>query len=134
MIITVVTPSYNQGKFLEETIISVIGQEGDFFLDYIIVDGGSKDSSVELIKKYEALLQRGEWPIRCRGIEYRWLSEKDNGQTDAIIKGFRMAKAEVLAWLNSDDTTFPGLCSRPLLHLPRTGNNRPVRKILLYRR
>jgi glycosyltransferase involved in cell wall biosynthesis len=107
--ISIVTPSYNQGQFLAETIESVLGQEGDFFLDYIVVDGGSKDNSVELMKKYEILLQREEWQIKCRGIEYRWLSEKDNGQTDAIVKGFRMAKGDVLAWLNSDDTYLPGV-------------------------
>ena len=106
--LSIVTPSYNQGRFIEETITSVLSQEGDFFLDYMVVDGGSTDTSVDLIIKYESLLQRKEWPIRCRGIEYHWLSEKDNGQTDAIMKGFRMAKGEVLAWLNSDDTYLPG--------------------------
>jgi glycosyltransferase involved in cell wall biosynthesis len=106
--LSIITPSFNQGRFIEETITSILSQEGDFFLDYIIVDGGSKDDSVELIKKYEALLQRKEWPIRCHGIEYRWMSEKDDGQTDAIMKGFRMAKGGVLAWLNSDDTYLPG--------------------------
>lgn len=110
--ISIITPSYNQGRFIEETLSSVLSQEGDFFLDYIIVDGGSKDDSIEIIKKYEDLLQRGEWPIKCRGIEYRWLRENDKGQTDAIIKGFHMAKGEVLAWLNSDDTYLPGALSK----------------------
>ncbi len=108
-VLSIITPSFNQGRFIEETITSVLGQEGDFFLDYIIVDGGSKDNSVELMKKYESILQRKEWPIKCRGIEYRWVSEKDNGQTEAIMKGFRMANGEVLAWLNSDDTYLPGV-------------------------
>jgi len=112
MIITVVTPSFNHGRFLTETIESVLGQEGDFTLDYIITDGGSTDNTVEIIKKYESLLTRGEWPVRCREIQYRWLSEKDKGQTDAIIKGFRMARGEVLAWLNSDDTYLPGALAR----------------------
>ena len=106
-VISVVTPSYNQGEFLAETIESVIGQGGDFFIDYIIVDGGSGDNSVEIIRKYDELLQRGEWPIKCRGITYRWLSEKDKGQTDALMKGFRMARGEIFAWLNSDDTYLP---------------------------
>lgn len=108
MRITIVTPSYNQGNFLGETIVSVISQQGDFFLDYIIMDGGSTDNSVEIIKKYESLLERKEWPVRCRGIEYRWLSEKDRGQSDAIIRGFRMAAGDILAWLNSDDRYLPG--------------------------
>lgn len=108
MKITIVTPSYNQGAFLAETIESVIHQEGGFAIDYIIIDGGSNDNSIDIIKRYDALLQRGEWPVRCQSIKYRWISEKDKGQTDALIKGFRMAEGEVLAWLNSDDTYLPG--------------------------
>lgn len=107
-VISIVTPSYNQGEFLAETVVSVISQEGDFHIDYIIVDGGSNDTSVDIIRHYDALLQRGEWPIKCRGITCRWISEKDNGQTDALTKGFRMAQGDVLAWLNSDDTYLPG--------------------------
>jgi glycosyltransferase involved in cell wall biosynthesis len=106
--ITIVTPSFNQGKFLAETIESVISQEGDFSIDYIIVDGGSTDNSVELIRQYEEMLLHREWPIKCRGIAYRWLSECDKGQTDALIKGFRMAEGTILTWLNSDDTYLPG--------------------------
>ena len=105
---SIVTPSFNQGAFLGETIESVISQEGDFFIDYIIVDGGSTDNSVEIIRHYDAMLQQGEWPVKCLGIKYRWISEKDKGQADALIKGFRMAEGEVLAWLNSDDTYLPG--------------------------
>jgi glycosyltransferase involved in cell wall biosynthesis len=106
--ITIVTPSFNQGKFLAETIESVISQEGDFSIDYIIVDGGSTDNSVVLIRRYEEMLLSGEWPVKCRGIAYRWLSECDKGQTDALLKGFRMASGAILAWLNSDDIYLPG--------------------------
>jgi len=106
--ITIVTPSFNQGKFLAETIESVISQEGDFSIDYIIVDGGSTDTSVDIIRRYDALLQHKEWPVSCRGINYRWLSECDRGQTDALIKGLRMANGTILAWLNSDDSYLPG--------------------------
>lgn len=108
MKITIVTPSYNQGVFLAETIESVIRQEGDFTIDYLIIDGGSWDNSVAIITRYAALLERGEWPVKCQGIRYRWISEKDSGQTDALNKGFRLAEGEVLAWLNSDDTYLPG--------------------------
>jgi glycosyltransferase involved in cell wall biosynthesis len=107
-VVTIVTPSCNQGEFLAETIESVISQEGEFAIDYIIMDGASTDNSLEIIEHYESMLQRGEWPIRCQGISFRWLSEKDKGQTDALIKGFSMAKGEILAWLNSDDTYLPG--------------------------
>lgn len=106
--ITVVTASYNQGQFLSETIQSVISQEGDFWIDYIIIDGGSKDDSVEIIKSYEKILVEKQWNVRCRGITYRWISERDRGQADAIMKGFRLANGEILAWLNSDDVYLPG--------------------------
>ena len=105
---TIVTPSYNQGEFLAETIESVISQAGDFHIDYIIIDGGSGDNSLEIIRQYDARLHNGEWPIKCRGITYRWVSERDRGQTEALMKGFRMAQGGVLAWLNSDDTYLPG--------------------------
>lgn len=106
--ISVVTPSFNQGCYLAETIESVIGQEGDFNLDYLIVDGGSSDDSVEIIKHYEKLLDENHWQVKCGKIKYRWLSEPDRGQTDALTKGFHLAEGEVLAWLNSDDVYLPG--------------------------
>lgn len=101
--ISVITPSLNHGEFLEETIRSVISQEGNFRIDYIIMDGGSKDDSLLIIKKYESLLRDGLWPINCDGINYRWRSESDNGQADAINKGFALATGDLLGWLNSDD-------------------------------
>lgn len=107
--ISIITPSFNQGAFLAETIESVISQAGDCALDYIIVDGGSTDDSVAIIKKYAALLQQGAWPIQCRQISFRWLSEPDRGQADALAKGIRMATGEICAWLNSDDTYLPGV-------------------------
>jgi glycosyltransferase involved in cell wall biosynthesis len=105
--VSITTPSWNQGRFLEETIRSVLGQEGNFAIDYVLVDGGSTDDSVAIIKKYEALLLRGDWPVRCRHIRLRWLSERDDGQSDAINKGLRMSTGEILGWLNSDDTYAP---------------------------
>ena len=123
-IVSIVTPSFNQGKFLAETIESVISQSGDFCVDYVIVDGGSTDSSVDIIKKFDRLLRQREWPVACRGITYRWLSEKDRGQSDALMKGFRMAKGEILAWLNSDDLYLPGALQTAALYFtahPDTG-------------
>lgn len=87
--ISIVTPNYNQGQFIEETIRSVLLQ-GYPFLEYIIMDGDSTDRSVEIIKKYE------------KNIDY-WVSKTDSGQADAISKGFARATGDILCWLNSDD-------------------------------
>ncbi len=104
--ISVITPSYNQAQFLEETINSVLSQEGDFYIDYIIADGGSMDNSVEIIKKYDELIKTKKYHIKCRGIEYCWWSRKDGGQSDAINKGIDLARGGIVNWLNSDDVYF----------------------------
>ena len=117
--ITVVTPSFNQGKFIEETIKSVISQEGDFTLEYIIMDAGSTDETVEVIKKYERLLEKGEYPVKCRGVRLIWKSEKDKGQAHAVNKGFKLATGDFLGWVNSDDTYIPGAISKALDYFKR---------------
>ncbi len=111
-VISIITPSHNQGNFIAETIESVINQAGDFSLEYIIVDGGSTDNSVEIIRGYAEQIERGTWPARCQSISFRWSSEADQGQTAALAKGFGKATGEIFAWLNSDDTYLPGALQR----------------------
>ena len=103
---SIITPSYNQGKFLEDAIKSVLIQKGNFYIDYIIMDGGSTDNSVEIIKKYEGLILNRKMAINCKGIKYRWRSEKDEGQADALEKGFALTSGDIGAWLNSDDVYY----------------------------
>jgi glycosyltransferase involved in cell wall biosynthesis len=91
--ISIVTPSYNQGQFLEECIESILGQNYPN-LEYIIMDGGSTDNSAEIIKKYEKYLTY-------------WQSKPDNGQYQAINDGFKRTSGEIMAWLNSDDKYQP---------------------------
>ena len=96
--ISVVTPSFNQGRYIEETIRSVLLQ-GYPNLEYLVVDGGSTDQSVEIIRKYEPWLAY-------------WVSEKDNGQSDAINKGWKRTTGDITTWLCSDDVYRPGALFR----------------------
>lgn len=101
--ISIVTPSYNQARFLEETVRSVLLQ-GYPHLEYIIIDGGSKDGSVDIIQKYAPWLAY-------------WVSEPDRGQSHAINKGFSHASGEIMAWINSDDFYAPNAFYNVVMHL-----------------
>jgi glycosyltransferase involved in cell wall biosynthesis len=109
-LVTIVTPSYNQGRFLERTILSVLEQDYPN-IEYMVIDGGSTDQSVDIIKKYSDRLAYS-------------VSEKDKGQSDAINKGWKRSKGVYCCYLNSDDALYPGAISTivaAFLENPRAG-------------
>ena len=92
--ISIVTPSYNHAHFIGRTIDSILSQQGDFELDYRVIDGASTDGTVEILESY--------------GDRLSWVSERDAGQVDAINKGLRAATGDIVGWVNSDDVLLPG--------------------------
>lgn len=102
--ISIVTPSYNQGKYIERTIQSVLSQDLEG-LEYMVMDGGSTDGTISILKRYEN--------------KYLWVSEQDRGPSDAINKGFRLSSGPVLGWLNSDDIWYPGALKTVLAFLDK---------------
>jgi glycosyltransferase involved in cell wall biosynthesis len=96
--ISLVTPSYNQAQFIQRTIDSVLSQRGDFELDYRVIDGGSTDGTVDILKSY--------------GDRLSWVSERDRGQVEAINKGLTKATGDIVGWLNSDDVLLPGALAK----------------------
>ena len=101
-LVSIVTPSLNQGRFIRDTIESVLSQEYPG-LEYIVIDGGSTDDTIEILRSY--------------GDRLTWRSAPDAGQADAVNSGFRLAKGEILGWLNSDDTYYPGAVKAAVGHL-----------------
>ncbi len=97
MKVSIITPSYNQGKFIERTLRSVADQTGAE-IEHVIFDGGSTDNTVEILDRFRP-------PVR-------WISKKDNGQTDAVNQGICATDGEVIGWLNSDDVYYPGTIAR----------------------
>ncbi len=105
--VSIVTPSFNQGRFIRETIESVLSQDYPA-IEYMVIDGGSTDETVSILKSY--------------GNRIFWISEPDSGQSDAINKGWKRATGEILTWLNSDDVYLPGAIAKAADYLQRHPN------------
>jgi glycosyltransferase involved in cell wall biosynthesis len=111
----IVTPSFNSERFIEETLNSVASQKGDFTINYIVCDGGSTDSSIQILRDFE---KKAPLLCGCKELSFTWLSEKDEGMYFAINKGFQKLKSSaksshdpsrvMMSWINSDDYFFPG--------------------------
>ena len=111
MKISIITPCFNSEKYIEETIESVLSQKGSFEIEYIIVDGGSTDNTVSIIKKYKESVESGEFPIKCNKVSFDYLSEKDDGMYDALTKGFKLITGDIVTYINSDDFYLPNAFS-----------------------
>lgn len=111
MKISVITPCFNSERYIEETIESVLSQKGSFDIEYIIVDGGSTDKTVSIVKRYKESIESEKFPIKCNKVRMSCLSEKDNGMYDALVKGFKLVTGDVITYINSDDFYLPNAFS-----------------------
>jgi glycosyltransferase involved in cell wall biosynthesis len=105
---SIVTPTYNSERYIQETIDSVIKQKGDFTIEYFVLDNHSTDGTCNIVRQYQSSLAIGEMTIFCNNVELHLISERDSGMYDAIKNGFARATGDVYAWINSDDIYLPG--------------------------
>src|SRR4030042_7005905 len=121
--ISIITPSYNQDSFIEETIKSIWSQAGGFKIEHLVMDGGSNDKTVSILKRYEKRLKRKKYPITCNRVQFHWVSKSDKGQSDAINQGLKKASGDILAYLNSDDAYESMAFSRVINSLIKKGDD-----------
>jgi glycosyltransferase involved in cell wall biosynthesis len=109
--ISIVTPCFNAKRYIDDTILSVMSQKGDFEVEYCIVDGGSTDGTLDVIERFKKMVDSGSSIIRCKKFSLTYISEKDSGVYDALAKGFRTVTGDIVAYINSDDYYQPNTFS-----------------------
>ena len=109
---SIVTPTFNSQRFLPRAIESVVGQKGDFSIEYIIVDNCSTDQTGDIVERYRNDMETGAFQGQCHDIRLHFVREPDGGMYDAIAKGFSVATGDILAWINSDDVYLAGAFER----------------------
>ncbi len=102
-LISIVTPTYKNTEYIEECLLSVLNQKGDFSIEHIVVDSASSESMVKILKEFEQKILSGELVSQAKEYKFKWISEKDEGMYDAILKGFKMSSGDIMAWINDDD-------------------------------
>lgn len=105
---SIVTPSHNKARFLLDAMTSVVSQQGAFQIEYLVVDNASSDGTRELLADFQQRLEAGELGINCSGVEFRYISEPDQGMYHAVNKGFALATGDIYAYLNADDLYLSG--------------------------
>ena len=104
--VAVVTPCRNSEKYLSEAIDSVINQEGDFYIDYVVVDCCSSDGTLRILERYRRLIEAGK-EVKCKGLSFRYISEPDSSMYEGLAKGFKLVEGDIACYLNSDDFYLP---------------------------
>lgn len=111
MKISVITPAKNSEQFIAETVESVINQQGNFEVEYFIIDGGSSDRTLEICQEYKKQLKNFERKIFCNSIDFKIISEPDVGMYDALTKGLKLVTGEIVCYINADDFYLPNAFS-----------------------
>ena len=121
-VFSIVTPTFNRARMVCRTIESVLSQEGNFFLDYVVVDDGSSDGTFAKAKKYARMVEDGAIGGNCGGVTFRVIRQKNRGQVAAVNRGISVCSGDFLTWINSDDCLLPGALASAANLLKRNRN------------
>lgn len=124
MKISIVTPTYNAAEFIERTLVSVLTQAGNFEIEMIVMDGISKDGTQDILAAYEQKIKTWSLQIACKAVTFSWISEKDNGQSDAINKWLQRVTWDIVTYINGDDTYVSGALQKVCDMLSKSSGER----------